>query len=109
MFNRITVIGRTTDQPTLVYTKNGKALSRVAVAVERKYKNSEGKKVTDFIPVVMWGKLAETVAEYLRKGKLIAVDGSLEVRNYEQDGVKKYIAEIIAEDVRFLESVSKEN
>lgn len=105
MFNRITLIGRTTTDPSLIYTKNGNAVSRMTLAVDRKYKDEKGNNKADFIPIVIWGKLAETVAQYLKKGKLTAVDGSLEIRSYEQDGITKYIAEVIANDVRFLEKV----
>lgn len=105
MYNKITLIGRLTKDPDLKYTKNGNAVSRMTLAVDRRYKSSDGEQQTDFIPIIAWNKLAETVANYLEKGKLIAVDGSLEIRNYEQDGVKKYIAEVISNDIRFLEKV----
>lgn len=105
MFNKIMLIGRLTKDPDLKFTKNGKAVSRMTLAVDRKYKDQNGEKVTDFIPIIAWGSLAETVANYLDKGKLIAVDGSLEIRNYEQDGITKYIAEVISTDIRFLEKV----
>lgn len=112
MFNKIMLIGRLTKDPDLKFTKNGKAVSRMTLAVDRKYKDQDGKKVADFIPIIAWTSLAETVANYLRKGAMIAVDGSLEIRNYEQDGITKYIAEVIAQDVRFLEKAepkAKEN
>lgn len=105
MFNKIILVGRLTKDPDLKYTKNGKAISRMTLAVDRKYKDQNGEKATDFIPVIAWGGLAETVANYLDKGKLIAVDGSLEIRSYEQDGITKYIAEVISTDIRFLEKV----
>lgn len=105
MYNKITLIGRLTKDPDLKYTKNGNAVSRMTLAVDRRYKDSQGNQLTDFIPIIAWNKLAETVANYLDKGKLIAVDGSLEIRSYEHEGVKKYIAEVISNDIRFLEKV----
>ena len=109
MMNKVILIGRLTKDPTLIYTqKTGTANSRMTIAVDRRYKNQEGEKQTDFIPVVAWGKLAETVANYMKKGKLIAVEGSLETRKYEQNGITKYIAEVIANDIRFLEKLDNE-
>lgn len=107
MLNKIIIIGRLTSDPTLIYTTNGHPTSRMTLAVDRSYKDKNGDRQTDFIPVVTWGKLAETVANYLRKGKLAAVEGSLEIRSYDKDGEKRYIAEIIAENVRFLEKIEK--
>lgn len=108
MFNKITLIGRLTKDPELRYTQNGKAVSRLTIAVDRKYKNKEGEKETDFIPIISWGKLAETVSNYLIKGKLIAVDGNLQIRSYQENDIKKYIAEVIADDITFLEKVEKQ-
>ena len=70
MFNRITLIGRLTADPSLIYTSNGNAVSRMTLAVDRKYKDKEGNKQTDFIPIVMWNKLGETVADYLKKRQI---------------------------------------
>lgn len=109
MLNKITIIGRLTRDPDLKYTTNGNAVSRMTLAVDRNYKDSTGDYITDFIPIVAWRKLAEIVAEHMRKGKLIAVHGSLEIRQYEDRGEKKYIAEVIASDIRFLEKIEKEN
>lgn len=103
MLNKIILIGRLTADPSLKYTTNGNPVSRLTLAVERPYKNNAGEKLTDFIPVVMWGKLAETVAQYMKKGKMVAVTGSLEIRSYMENDTKKYIAEVISEDVRFLD------
>lgn len=107
MLNKIIIIGRLTSDPTIIYTTNGNPTSRMTIAVDRSYKDKNGERQTDFIPVVTWGKLAETVANYLRKGKLTAVEGSLEIRSYDKNGEKRYIAEIIAENVRFLEKIDK--
>lgn len=103
MLNKVVLIGRLTADPSLKYTQNGNAVSRLTIAVERTYKDKEGNKVTDFIPVIAWGKLAEIVAQYMKKGKMIAVTGSLEIRSYTENEIKKYIAEIIADDIRFLD------
>lgn len=105
MMNKIILIGRLTRDPELKYTTNGNAVSRMTIAVDRNYKDSSGQKVADFIPIIAWRKLAEIVAQHMKKGKLIAVHGSLEIRNYEDKGEKKYIAEVIADDIRFLDKI----
>lgn len=103
MLNRSILIGRTTSDGQLRYTTNGIATYSVTVAVDRPFTKS-GQRETDFIPVVAWRQLAETCAEYLRKGRLVAVEGRIQVRSYETDNGKRYVTEVIADNVRFLES-----
>ena len=81
MLNRIVLIGRLTQDPELRYTKNGIAVASFTLAVDRRYKNAEGERETDFIDVVVWRQQAENCANYLSKGKLCAVDGSLQRRH----------------------------
>lgn len=101
MLNRVILIGRLTRDPELRYTPNGTAVCRFTLAVQRKFNRDEA----DFIDIVAWRGLAENCANYLSKGKLTAVEGRLQVRAYEgQDGQKRRAAEVIAEDVRFLDS-----
>ena len=103
MLNRIVLIGRLTQDPELRYTKNGIAVASFTLAVDRRYKNAEGERETDFIDIVVWRQLAENCANYLGKGKLCAVDGSLQIRSYEaKDGTRRKAAEVVADDVRFL-------
>jgi single-strand DNA-binding protein len=103
MLNRIVVIGRLTRDPELRSTSNGVAVATFTVAVDRNFANARGEKETDFIPVVVWRGLAETCGRYLAKGKLVAVEGRLQVRTYEaNDGGKRTIAEIVADNVQFL-------
>ena len=90
MLNRVILIGRLTRDPELKYTPNGTAVTRFSVAVNRKYKREE----TDFIDVVVWGQPAEFVANYGGKGRLVMVEGRLQVRAYEtQDGQKRKATE----------------
>lgn len=103
MLNRIILIGRLTRDPEMRYTPSGITVTRFTLAVDRNYKSAQGEKMTDFITVVVWRQLAELCAEYLAKGKLAAVDGRLQVRSYDaQDGTRKTVAEVVAENVRFL-------
>ena len=105
MLNKIIVIGRTTKDTEIRTTSNGTAVGTFTVAVDRDYKNGNGEKETDFIPVVVWRGLAESCGRYLTKGKLVAVVGRLQLRTYEaNDGSKRTVAEIQAETVKFLSS-----
>lgn len=103
LLNRVVLIGRLTKDPELRYTPNGVAVANFTLAIDRNYKNAQGEKETDFIPCVVFKQLAELVTNYLSKGKLAAVDGRLQIRTYTgQDGQKRWVTEVIAEDVRFL-------
>ncbi|HEY8392411.1 MAG TPA: single-stranded DNA-binding protein [Capillibacterium sp.] len=102
--NHVILIGRLTRDPELRYTPNGVAVATFTVAVDRPYTSQSGERETDFIPVVVWQKLAETCANHLHKGRLVAVDGRLQIRNYEtQDGQKRRVAEVVAANVQFLD------
>lgn len=105
MLNRVILIGRLTRDPELRYTPAGVAVTQFTIAVDRPFSGSNGEREADFIPVVTWRQLAETCANYLRKGRLTAVEGRIQVRNYENnEGKRVYVTEVIADNVRFLES-----
>lgn len=104
MFNKIILIGRLTADPELRYTPSGAAVAKFTLAVDRGRKNQQGEKETDFIDIVTWQKLAETCANYLKKGRLVVAEGRLQIRSYEDNqGVRRKAAEVIAENVRFLD------
>ena len=108
MLNRIVVIGRLTRDPELRYTQSGVAVTSFTLAVDRAFKNAAGEKETDFIDIVVWRQLAENCANYLSKGKLAAVDGSLEIRPYtDKEGNKRKDVHIRADNVRFLSPKSE--
>lgn len=101
--NRIVVVGRLTRDVDMRTTQDGTAVANFTVAVDRNFTNARGEKETDFIPVVVWRGLAETCARFLSKGKLVAAEGRLQVRTYEaNDGSKRTISEIVADNVQFL-------
>ena len=103
MINNITLIGRLTRDVDLRYTSNGTPVTNFTLAVERNYKNKQGEKETDFIKIVTWRGLAETCAEHLGKGRLVAVDGRLQIKKRENNG-KNYInPEVVANNVQFLD------
>jgi single-strand DNA-binding protein len=102
--NRIVLIGRLTKEPELRTTSNGKDIVNFSIAVNKKFKREEA----DFFSVQAWESTARYVAEYLGKGRLVAIDGRLETRSYEKDGKKIYITEVIAEQVTALDRARDE-
>lgn len=100
--NKVVLIGRLTRDPELRFTPgNGTAVATFTLAVDRRFsKNGEA----DFIPIVVWGKPAENLANYMSKGKLIGVSGRIQTRNYEaKDGHRVYVTEVVADEVQYLE------
>ena len=100
--NKTVLIGRLTKDPELKFTAGkGMAVATFTIAVDRKFSKE---KETDFIPIVVWGKQAESTANYMRKGKLIGVSGRIQTRSYDaKDGTKRYVTEVVADEVQFLE------
>jgi single-strand DNA-binding protein len=111
MLNRVILIGRLTKDPEMRYTPAGVAVTQFTLAVDRPFTSGgQGEREADFIPIVTWRQLAETCANYLRKGRLTAVEGRIQVRNYENnEGKRVYVTEVIADNVRFLESGNRDN
>lgn len=99
------LIGRLTKDPELRYIPStGKAVATFAIAVDRPFTTKDGQKQTDFFNIVVWGKTAENCANYLAKGRLAAIKGQIQNRSYDtQAGEKRYVTEIIADTVQFLE------
>lgn len=108
MLNKVVLIGRLVADPELKYTPGaGTAVTTVKLAVDRAF-SKDGKKEADFIPVVIWGKQAESTSQWMTKGKLMAVTGRIQIRSYDhKDGYKVYITEVQAEEVKFLEFSGK--
>lgn len=102
--NRIVLIGRLVKEVGLKYTPAGIAVANMRIAVDRPFKNDAGERETDFIDLVAWRKLAEVCANNLQKGRLIAVEGRLQIRPYQtQDGQKRQAAEVVCDNVQFLD------
>ena len=103
--NKVILIGRLTRDPDLRYTPNGTAVTTFTLACDRPLTKANGEKETDFIPIVTWRRLAEICANYLGKGRLVAVQGRIQTRQYENnEGRRVYVTEVVAESVKFLES-----
>lgn len=110
MLNTVVLIGRLTRDPELRYTSNATAVTNFSIAVDKGYKSDDDTQPTaDFFNIVCWNKLAEVVAQYMTKGRLIAVQGRLQSRNYEYNGQKRTAVEVIAETVKFLDKQENSN
>ena len=102
MINNAVIMGRLTADPELRTTGNGISVTGFTVAVDRNYQRQGQERQTDFISVVAWRQTAEFVSRYFRKGQMIAVQGSIQTRNYEdRNGVKRTAVEIVADTVSF--------
>jgi single-strand DNA-binding protein len=111
MLNRVILIGRLTKDPELRYLSNGTAVTTFTLAVDRPFTKQGGEREADFINTVTWRQLAETCANYLKKGRLTAVEGRIQTRKYENnEGRTVYVTEVVADAVRFLpDGSSREN
>lgn len=109
MLNHITMMGRLTRDPEL-RTVGETSVCSFRIACERDFKNKDGEKETDFVDVVVWRKLAESVAKYFTKGRMAVVDGRLQIRPWtDKNGEKRYNTEIVAENVYFGDSKREAN
>jgi len=104
--NKVMLIGNLGADPEMRYTANGQAVTTFNLAVNRNWTGRDGerKEDTEWVTVVSWDKLAETVSQYLQKGRRAFVEGRLQTRSWEgQDGVKRYKTEVVASTVQFLD------
>ena len=108
--NKVILIGRLTRDPEVRYTQSGIAVCTFTLAVDRRFAKrdaNDGRPTADFIPIVCWRNLAEICGNNLVKGRRVGVEGSMQVRSYDaQDGSKRYVTEVVADEVEFLDSRS---
>lgn len=105
--NKVMLIGRLGRDPEIRYSQDGRAVVNFSMATSQQWSDrdsGEKKERTDWHRVVVFGKLAEICSQYLSKGRLVYIEGRLQTRSYEQDGVTKYITEVVANDMQMLES-----
>ncbi len=103
--NNVVLVGRLTKDPELRYTPTGTPVGTFILAVDREYKNKESEKETDFIPVQVWGKSAENCVNYIIKGSLVGVQGSIRIESYKnKDGENRRATRINANRVQFLDN-----
>lgn len=108
--NKVFLIGRLTRDPELRYTSSNIATASFSLAVDRNFTNQNGEREADFINIVVWRKQAENVKNYLTKGSQVAIDGRIQTRSYDgQDGQKRYVTEVVADNVQFLGTRSNNN
>ena len=109
--NKCVIVGNLTKDPDLrTIPSSGTSVCNFTVAVSRRFANQAGEREADFIPVVVWRIQAENCAKYLRKGSSVAVSGSIQTRTYDgQDGTKRYVTEVMADEVQFLNRAADGN
>lgn len=102
--NQCNFIGRCGKEVELKYTPSGDAVATVSIAVEESWKNKQGEKQskTEWVNVVAWRGLAEIMGKYVGKGDLIYISGKMQTRSYEKDGTKRYVTEIVADQMQML-------
>ena len=105
--NAVFLIGNLTKDPEHRVTTSGTPVCTFSLAVNRRT-SQDGEKKTDFISIVTWKGLADICSKYLKKGSRVAVGGTLQTRTYEKDGVKRYVSEVVANEVDFLNKVTSD-
>ena len=109
MLNKSILIGRLTKNPEIKSLPNGVSCTTFTIAVDRSFTNQQGEREADFLPICTWRGLADNCGKHLAKGRLVAVSGRIQTRTYEtSDGTKRYITEIVADEVQFLERAKEQ-
>lgn len=104
MLNRVILVGRLVADPELRYTPSGVPVASFRLAVDRQFKSQSGDRETDFINIVAWRRSAEFASNYLGKGRLVAVEGRLQIRQWTtNDGQKRTTAEVVADNIQGLD------
>lgn len=110
MLNNVVIMGRLTRDPELRRTQSGTAVTSFTMAVDRDFKSQSGEKETDFIDVVAWRNTGEFAAKYLAKGRMAAVEGRIQVRDWQdKDGNRRKSVEVVADNVYFADSKRDSN
>ena len=109
MLNQVVLVGRLTENPTIIETESGKKYTAINLAVQRAFKNSDGIYETDFIRCILWNGVAANTSEFCQTGDILGIKGRLQNRSYETESKEtKYITEVVAERVTFLSSGNKD-
>lgn len=108
--NKVILIGNLTKDPELKETQSGISVCKFSIAVNRKFQNADGERETDFFNITAWKGTAETIAKYCKKGNKLLVEGSIQLRKYEdEEGVSRTSIDITANEVEFLTSKSRQD
>ena len=107
--NKVILIGRLGADPELKYTPNGTAQAKLNLATSERWKDNDGnnQEKTEWHRIITWRRQAEFAGEWLKKGQLVCVEGKLQTRSWEQDGQKKYMTEVVADNITMLGSKSE--
>ena len=109
MLNKCILVGRLTKDPESTSTPTGVLVTKFTIAVNKRFQRQGEERQADFINIVSFNKTAEFVQKYFKKGQAIIVSGSIQTRTYEKDGDKRYITEVLAEEVNFCGSKNETN
>ncbi len=109
MINMVMLVGRLVQDPEVVETDNGKKLSHITLAINRKFKGVDGVYHTDYIDCILWNNYAKNTEEYCIKGDLVGIRGRLQSDTYEKDGIKRKKTQVIAENITFLSSLKNKD
>lgn len=107
--NKVILCGRLTKDTEIKLTTNQTKFCQFTLAVDRKFKDQNGQKQTDFISCIAWRNTADFIAKYFKKGNKIGICGSIQTRSYEKDGQKTFITEVVVEEAEFVENNAKPN
>ena len=104
--NKVILIGRLGADPELKYTPNGTAQAKLNLATSERWKDNDGnnQEKTEWHRIITWRRQAEFAGEWLKKGQLVCIEGKLQTRSWEQDGQKKYMTEVVADNITMLGS-----
>ena len=103
--NRVLLVGRLTRDPEIRTLSTGNTVANFSIAVNRNFRNRDGVIEADFLNIVVYGRQADNIGKYVTKGSQVGIEGRIQTRSYDaQDGSKRYVTEIIADNVEFLSS-----
>ena len=103
--NKVLLVGRLTKDPEVRTMTSGNSVANFSIAVNRNFKNKDGQVEADFINIVVFGRQVESISKYVFKGSQVGIEGRMQTRSYDaQDGSKRYVTEVIADNVEFLGS-----
>lgn len=105
--NKAILVGRLTKDPELKTTASGVSVCSFTIAVNRRFRNAEGNYDADFINCVAWRQQADFLSRFFTKGRMVGVIGSIQTRNYERDGQRVYVTEVVADEISFVDSKSQ--
>lgn len=105
--NKAILVGRLTKDPELKTTASGVSVCSFTIAVNRRFRNAEGNYDADFINCVAWRQQADFLSKFFSKGRMVGVCGSIQTRNYERDGQRVYVTEVVADEISFVDSKSQ--